>query len=129
MTSTEHATSPDEAAADTDKIACSFCTKPSSEVDKMIAGPGVFICNECVGLCTDILANEEDQAHVGGFDKLSDEDLLAHLPKVAALSASVERQLTKWVRNARGRGITWTRIGGAMGMTRQSAWERFSGEE
>jgi ATP-dependent Clp protease ATP-binding subunit ClpX len=30
---------------------------------------------------------------------------------------------------ARSRGITWTRIGAALGMTRQSAWERFSGED
>lgn len=33
------------------------------------------------------------------------------------------------VAKARTRGITWTRIGAALGMTRQSAWERFSGEE
>ncbi len=60
---------------------------------------------------------------------MSDEDLLAHLPKVAAASAQVEQQLTTWVRQARSRGITWTRIGEALGMTRQSAWERFSGED
>jgi hypothetical protein len=129
VTSADHVTSQAE-AADTDQIACSFCMKLPSEVDKMIAGPGVFICNECVGLCTEILATEQDSEHSSAaWDRLSDDELLAHLPKVAAASASVERQLTKWVRQARGRGITWTRIGAAMGMTRQSAWERFSGEE
>jgi hypothetical protein len=61
--------------------------------------------------------------------QLSDEDLLLHLPKVAAASGQVERHLTSCVRQARTRGITWTRIGEALGMTRQSAWERFSGED
>jgi len=39
-------------------MACSFCLKSPGQVDKMIGGPGVFICNECVGLCNDILAQE-----------------------------------------------------------------------
>jgi len=60
---------------------------------------------------------------------LSDEDLLATLPRVASVSHQVEVQLAEGVTAARARGITWTRIGGALGMTRQSAWERFSGEE
>ena len=34
---------------------CSFCTKESESVDKIIAGPGVYICNECVDLCNSIL--------------------------------------------------------------------------
>ena len=114
-------------------VACSFCMKPPTAVQKMIAGAGVYICNECVGLCSDILAASPAGESGPGVEaweqKLSDDELLAHLPKVAALSAQVERQLTAWVRQARGRGLTWTRIGGALGMTRQSAWERFSGED
>jgi len=35
---------------------CSFCAKSAQEVRKLIAGPGPFICNECVELCMDILA-------------------------------------------------------------------------
>ena len=37
---------------------CSFCGKSHSEVKKLIAGPGVYICNECVGVCSDILDKE-----------------------------------------------------------------------
>jgi len=59
----------------------------------------------------------------------TDDTLLATLPKIAAAGGQVERQLALWVTEARSRGITWTRIGAALGMTRQSAWERFSGEE
>ena len=114
-------------------VACSFCMKPPAAVQKMIAGAGVYICNECVGLCSDILAASPPGQSGPGVkaweQKLSDDELLAHLPKIAALSAQVEWQLTAWVRQARGRGLTWTRIGEALGMTRQSAWERFSGED
>ena len=40
------------------KIRCSFCGKPQEVVKKIIAGPGVFICDECVGLCQDIIEEE-----------------------------------------------------------------------
>jgi hypothetical protein len=119
-------------------IACSFCCKPSDAVAKVVAGPGVFICNECVGLCTELIAVPSDQAskdqpsreQVASWEqKMSDEDVLRHLPKVAAAAAQVEQHLTAWVRQARARGITWTRIGESLSMTRQSAWERFSGED
>jgi hypothetical protein len=42
----------------TDNIACSFCGKNQDQVRKLIAGPKVFICDECVDLCEDILAEE-----------------------------------------------------------------------
>ena len=38
---------------------CSFCGKSQHQVRKLIAGPGVFFCNECVDLCTDIIREEE----------------------------------------------------------------------
>ncbi len=45
---------------DTNKsVRCSFCGKRQEEVDRIIAGPGVYICNECIGLCNSILAEEE----------------------------------------------------------------------
>ena len=116
-----------------ESTACSFCRKPPDAVAKLVAGPGVFICNECVGLCTELIAmpsQQPAQEHVASWEqKMSDEDLLQHLPRVAAAAAQVEEQLTAWVRRARSRGITWTRIGESLGMTRQSAWERFSGED
>jgi ClpX C4-type zinc finger len=117
--------------------ACSFCLKPPADVETMVAGAGVFICNECVSLCVQIIDGKRRDGSGASGDggmkaweqTMSDEDLLAHLPRVAAASAQVEQQLTGWVRQARSRGITWTRIGEALGMTRQSAWERFSGED
>tara|TARA_B110000238_G_scaffold190040_1_gene222809 strand:- start:50 stop:1315 length:1266 start_codon:yes stop_codon:yes gene_type:complete len=43
---------------DKDKLFCSFCGKSQNEVKKLIAGPTVFICDECVDLCTDIIKEE-----------------------------------------------------------------------
>lgn len=40
------------------KLLCSFCSKNQHEVQKLIAGPDVFICNECVDLCLDIIRQE-----------------------------------------------------------------------
>ena len=37
------------------KLFCSFCGKNQSEVKKLIAGPSVYICDECVSLCNDII--------------------------------------------------------------------------
>src|ERR1041384_6495750 len=40
-------------------LRCSFCGKTQEEVKKLVAGPTVYICNECVALCNDILKEEE----------------------------------------------------------------------
>ena len=42
-------------------IRCSFCQKTQNQVEKIIAGPGVYICDECIELCQHILDNEELQ--------------------------------------------------------------------
>ena len=39
-------------------LCCSFCGKSQHEVRKLIAGPAVYICDECIGLCNDIIAEE-----------------------------------------------------------------------
>src|SRR6476469_8233881 len=44
-----------------DDFHCSFCGKRRREVRKLISGPRVFICDECVALCNDIIAKEEAQ--------------------------------------------------------------------
>ena len=43
---------------DQKKLHCSFCGKNQDEVKKLIAGPSVYICNECVDLCNDIIEEE-----------------------------------------------------------------------
>ncbi|MEU8195424.1 ClpX C4-type zinc finger protein [Microbispora amethystogenes] len=120
-------------------IRCSFCSKSKTEVNKMVAGPGVHICNECVGLCAEILAAQAAKAaesaesaeapEIPYAESMTDEQILEFLPRIAAVGAQVEENLRVWVQRLRDRSVTWARIGAALGMTRQSAWERFSGEE
>jgi ATP-dependent Clp protease ATP-binding subunit ClpX len=46
---------------DAHTLCCSFCGKSQKEVKKLIAGPTVYICDECIGLCNDIIAEEIDR--------------------------------------------------------------------
>lgn len=53
--------------SDSDRLLyCSFCGKSQHEVRKLIAGPSVFICDECVELCNDIIREEIQEKSVGG---------------------------------------------------------------
>jgi ATP-dependent Clp protease ATP-binding subunit ClpX len=45
----------------TGTLVCSFCNRTQEEVRKLIAGPSVYICDECIDLCNDIIAEEVDQ--------------------------------------------------------------------
>ena len=42
------------------QICCSFCGKPQEQARRLIAGPGVYICDECIELCMSILEDEAD---------------------------------------------------------------------
>ncbi len=55
-----------------DDVICSFCGKTQDEVVQLIAGPGVFICNECVELCDQILEAEQVSARNKQRDKADD---------------------------------------------------------
>ena len=111
--------------------ACSFCLKPNTEVRRLVAGPGVFICDGCVALCALLIDGPPSPTpHLATWEHaVSVDEVLANLPRIAAAGAQVEQHLAGWVQRARVLGATWARIGEALGMTRQSAWERFSGEE
>jgi ClpX C4-type zinc finger len=109
-------------------LCCSFCNKDKDAVAKLIAGPGVFICNECVGLCDQILA-EEPAADFSQWNEKPDDELLASLSRVQAVVSQVDAAVHDYVDVLRERGVSWTRIGQALGVSKQAAWERFSGED
>ncbi len=50
---------------ETSNLSCSFCGKSQKEVKKLIAGPTVYICDECIALCNDIIAEEVDRDDKG----------------------------------------------------------------
>jgi len=118
-------------------LRCSFCGKNRQMVVRLVAGPGVYICNECVDLCNQIIAEElaprtggrDDPPTLKAWDGLENEELLAEMVKAHAAHENVDRAVAHHVAELRARGVSWARIGEALGMTRQSAWERFSGEE
>jgi len=94
----------------------------------MISGPGVYICDGCVSTCQQILASATDAPtpRLAAWESMTDEQLLDRLPRIAATGAQAEASLRAWVGQARHRGVSWATIGAALGMSRQSAWERFS---
>src|SRR3546814_18408497 len=49
-------------SADDKVLHCSFCNKSQHEVRKLIAGPSVFICDECIDLCNDVIVEESQEA-------------------------------------------------------------------
>jgi ATP-dependent Clp protease ATP-binding subunit ClpX len=53
-----------------DLVKCSFCGKSQKQVKKLIAGPGVYICDECIDLCNDIIAEELTETTELNFDEL-----------------------------------------------------------
>lgn len=69
------------------KLRCSFCGKSEDKVKKLVAGPGVFICDQCVALCNQIIADEPprpDCSQPGGW-----------------VSRSIRRVFGMWLRRFR----------------------------
>src|SRR5213083_2615386 len=53
-----------------DLLKCSFCGKSQKQVKKLIAGPGVYICDECIDLCNEIIEEELTESSDVKFDDL-----------------------------------------------------------
>jgi ATP-dependent Clp protease ATP-binding subunit ClpX len=53
-----------------DLLKCSFCGKTQKQVKKLIAGPGVYICDECIDLCNEIIVEELSEANTLGLQEL-----------------------------------------------------------
>jgi len=90
---------------------CSFCGKSQHEVRKLIAGPAVYICDECIELCNDFV------------DDLHDEKELAHLLESGADNAStmsvedVARYVERGRKGAERNRLTWRAIQQRLAMT------------
>ncbi|MEO0003111.1 MAG: hypothetical protein RLZZ22_803, partial [Pseudomonadota bacterium] len=64
---------------------CSFCGKSQHEVKKLIAGPSVFICDECIELCNDIIRDEAPAGDLPGKTNRDD------LPVPSDIKASLDQ--------------------------------------
>jgi hypothetical protein len=107
---------------------CSFCLKSQHEVAKLVAGPGgIYICDECVTLCTIYMEGRTpDMSHFTPPDQLPTERLLTQLKPIEDTLQGKGNQLQWVVETLRKREVSWAAIGQALGVSRQSAWERFS---
>ena len=65
-----------------EKLRCSFCNKTQDQVRKLIAGPDVYICDECVGICADIIEDE--------LKNMTEEDGELTLPKPKEIKAFLD---------------------------------------
>ncbi len=70
-------------------VSCSFCGKPQSEARRLIAGPGVYICDECIELCMSILEDEKNLSN----RKTNYNEPIAELPK----PQDIKKQLDDYV--------------------------------
>jgi ATP-dependent Clp protease ATP-binding subunit ClpX len=88
-------------------LKCSFCGKSQDQVRKLIAGPGVYICDECIDLCNEILDEELADGHSHGARHAPEPSrgkaptrktgkpapILAEVPKPQAIKAFLDRQV------------------------------------
>lgn len=112
---------------------CSFCMKSQTDVDKLVAGRGVYICNECVALCTKVIAEspknaedpDEQYRQINYMSQVATDDLAKWLESVEQVREDVSQQEQMVVDVMRSRRVSWAEIGRALGVTRQAAWQRF----
>ena len=77
------------------RLKCSFCGKSQDQVKKLIAGPGVYICDECVDLCNEILDEELFDSTSQGQGQSKDQSLplIADVPKPAEIKAYLDQHI------------------------------------
>ncbi len=101
----------------------------------MIWGPAVFICDECVSICNEVIVREGGTPSMTNRYELedmeaADSEKLLEIARIAqGQAAPLDSYLNRLVEMLRARGVTWARIGEALGVSRQAAWMRFSNEE
>jgi ATP-dependent Clp protease ATP-binding subunit ClpX len=106
---------------------CSFCLKSQHELKKLIAGPAsIFICDECVGLCNEFIAGRFPDTRRISDTEIPTARLLERLQPIEDALQGKGSQLQWVVDVLRSREVSWAQIGAALGISRQSAWERFS---
>src|SRR5262245_4599532 len=110
---------------------CSFCGKAQTEVRTLVAGPGVFICDECVELCQAIVAKNaatpapQEMPSSLLPDNAPTDNLLKTLSGYNGAFASIDTGMQDIVDILREREVSWATIGETLAVSRQAAWKRF----
>ena len=107
-------------------VNCSFCNKNNGEVKKLIAGPGVYICDECIGLCNTILGEEKSGTDTApSLDEAPVDQLVMILAAMARTAHSMEERLGEWARKLAERGVPVSTIASQIGITEVELRARF----
>lgn len=86
-------------AEDKTKLNCSFCGKEQAKVKKLIAGPNIYICNECVDLCNDILKEEDKSDKDQSFDISKPKEIYSYLDQIIVGQEDAKKKLSVAVYN------------------------------
>ena len=87
---------------ETDEIRCSFCGKPQSMVKRLVAGPDVYICDECIELCQDVIAEglrEERQSQEQSFELPKPKEIVEKLSEYVIGQEEAKKALAVAVYN------------------------------
>jgi ATP-dependent protease Clp ATPase subunit len=108
---------------------CSFCGKAQTEVKTLVAGPGVFICDECVHFCRPIVEKKSKPTTQKVPSLLpNNAPTEALLKTLAGYNGAFERigaAMQDIADILREREVSWATIGEALAVSRQAAWKRF----
>ena len=107
---------------------CSFCGKPGGPNVKLAGGLGAMICDECV---THFYESNLHPERVAGmsrppWDAMSLAELLATLTLIMKSAEQNTSFAQEWVEMLREKRASWAEIGQALGVSRQSAWEKYA---
>ena len=86
-------------AEDKTKLHCSFCGKEQAKVKKLIAGPNIYICNECVDLCNDILKEEDKNEKDQSFQISKPKEIYSYLDEIVVGQEDAKKKLSVAVYN------------------------------
>jgi len=82
-------------------LRCSFCGRTQDEVKKLVAGPGVYICDECIALCNNIISEDENltKSKNAGLNKLTPMEIKAQLDQYVISQEEAKKVLSVAVYN------------------------------
>lgn len=112
------------------ELRCSFCAKSQHQVNKLVAGPGIYICDACIGLCQKFITDdsrtgEEPKNPIDYFKSLESKILMDGFTNAERVRREVSAQQQLVVDILRERKISWADIGAALSVSRQAVWRRF----
>jgi ribosome-binding protein aMBF1 (putative translation factor) len=110
---------------------CSFCGKAQTEVKTLVAGPGVFVCDECVELCRQVIQKRKRKPATREVansllpENAPTETLLKTLAGYNGAFERIDAGMQDIADILRERDVSWATMGQALAVSRQAAWKRF----